>query len=121
MRVDERGVTWYSCAETARELRKALKEAFPGVKFSVRSKTYTDGSSITVRWTDGPIPLRVRKVVVPFQGANFNGMTDSKDLRPAAQYEGRPVHWGADYILLVRDYHWHSTRPYCKRSAPSTA
>ena len=43
------------CAETAKLLlRAALKEAFPEVAFSVRSRTYAGGASIDVTWRDGP-------------------------------------------------------------------
>lgn len=36
---------YMTTAETAKMVRRALGEAFPGVKFSVRSKTYAGGSS----------------------------------------------------------------------------
>lgn len=45
---------YMTTAETAKMVRRALGEAFPGVKFSVRSKTYAGGSSIDVYWMDGP-------------------------------------------------------------------
>ena len=48
--------TRYSLTETAKILRKCLKEAFPGVKFSVRG---TRGGSIRVGWTDGPLSTAV--------------------------------------------------------------
>jgi len=31
-----------------------LKESFPGIKFSVKSSTYSMGASIRIRWLDGP-------------------------------------------------------------------
>lgn len=34
---------YISCKDTAVMMRKALKEAFPGVKFSVRSDVYSGG------------------------------------------------------------------------------
>lgn len=36
---------YLSCAETAKLLRQALKESFPGVKFSVRSSVYSGGAN----------------------------------------------------------------------------
>lgn len=39
---------YLSCAETAKLIRQALKEAFPDMKFGVRSKTYSGGASIDV-------------------------------------------------------------------------
>ncbi len=41
---------YLSCAETAKMIRQVLKESFPGVKFSVKSSTYSMGASITVRY-----------------------------------------------------------------------
>lgn len=70
--------TYLTCAETAKLVRKALKGSFPGVKFSVRSSTYSGGASITVSWTDGPTTTDVDKVVKIFSGADFDGMIDLK-------------------------------------------
>lgn len=39
---------YVSVADMAKELRKALKAAFPGQKFSVTSKSYSGGASIHV-------------------------------------------------------------------------
>ena len=52
--------TYLSCAETAKLVRAALKKAFPGVKFSVKSSVYSMGASIRVGWTDGPVTKAVR-------------------------------------------------------------
>lgn len=69
---------YLSCSETAKLVRKALKEAFPGQKFSVRSSTYSMGASIRVGWTDGPQTADVDKVVGCFAGSGFDGMIDLK-------------------------------------------
>lgn len=60
-----------SAAETAKRLRLALKNAFPGVKFSVRSRTYSGGASIDVSWTDGPTAKTVDRLADTFSGADF--------------------------------------------------
>lgn len=67
---------YLSCAETAKLLRAALKKAFPGVKFSVRSDVYAGGASIRVRWTDGPSKKAVEAVAKPYAGGGFDGMID---------------------------------------------
>lgn len=67
-----------SCAETAKLIRKALKGKFPGQKFYVRSKTYSGGASITIKWIDGPTKDEVNPVVQLFSGADFDGMIDLK-------------------------------------------
>lgn len=65
-----------SCADTAKLIRRQLKAQFPGVKFSVRSHTYSGGASIDVGWTDGPKESRVESVVGVFAGGRFDGMID---------------------------------------------
>lgn len=64
--------------DTAKLIRKALKKAFPGQKFSVRSSSYAGGASIRVKWTDGPTSKQVDKVVQPFSGSAFDPMIDLK-------------------------------------------
>lgn len=65
-----------SLTETAKLIRIALKRAFPGVKFSIRSNRYSGGSSIDVRWTDGPIVSGVRAVTGNYTGGGFDGSID---------------------------------------------
>lgn len=55
-----------------RNVRKSLKKAFPGVKFSVRS----DYSSVNVRWVDGPTAKAVDAVISRFDAGHFDGMAD---------------------------------------------
>lgn len=45
-------LTYLTVAEVAKLVRRSLNEAFPGVKFSVRSKSYSGGASIRVKWTE---------------------------------------------------------------------
>ena len=94
---------YLSCADTAKLLRAALKEAFPGVKFGVRSSVYSGGASIYVKWTDGPTGAQVKAICDKFEGAYFDGMIDYK----GTQYhslDGQAVHFGADFIFGNRDY-----------------
>lgn len=69
---------YLSAADTAKLVRAALKRAFPGTKFSVRSDTYSGGASIRVRWTDGPTSKMVEAVTGSFAGSRFDGMIDLK-------------------------------------------
>lgn len=68
--------TYLTCAQTARLIRKALKQAFPGVTFYVRSKTYSGGASIDINWKDGPTDKEVDTVAGAFSGKGFDGMID---------------------------------------------
>jgi len=90
-----------SCAETAKLIRKALGQAFPGIRFGVRSHTYAGGASIHVSWTDGPIESRVRAVAGQYRGAYFDAMQDCK-VPLVSLLDGERVSFGADYILYDR-------------------
>lgn len=94
---------YISCADTAKLVRQALKEAFPGVKFGVRSKTYSGGASITVGWTDGPNTKQVEAITGKFAGAYFDGMIDYKG-SVTSLLNGEAVRYGADYIFTNRKY-----------------
>ena len=63
-------------AKTAKMIREALKELFPGVKFSVTSKNYSGGNSVTASWTDGPTSDVVDRAIDRFQSGDFDGMND---------------------------------------------
>jgi hypothetical protein len=96
---------YLSCAETAKLVRQSLKEAFPGIKFSVRSMTYSGGASIGVSWEDGPCEAQVDPVVDRFRGAYFDGMEDCKGSRFAMITTDaglEQMHFGADFIRLGR-------------------
>src|ERR1035437_10201609 len=65
-------------ADCAKLVRRALKANFPKVKFSVRSSSYSMGSSIHVGWTDGPTVDAVNAVVACYGGSGFDGMIELK-------------------------------------------
>ena len=93
--------TYLSCADTAKLVRAALKESFPGVKFSVKSSVYASGASINVAYTDGPAAGQVEAVAKAFQGAYFDGMTDYKGSNYSS-LDGEEVRFGADFIFVNR-------------------
>jgi hypothetical protein len=94
---------YLTCAETAKLVRAALKEAFPGVKFSVKSSVYAGGASITVAYTDGPTYEQVKGVVGMFEGSYFDGMTDYKGSNYSS-LDGEEVRFGADFIFVNRRF-----------------
>lgn len=63
---------WIKRADVAGMIRKDLHRAFPGVKFSVRSRTY----SIDVNWTDGPQESAVKGIIGAYEDRHFDGMID---------------------------------------------
>lgn len=94
-------VKYLTCAQTAKLIRAALKAAFPTVKFSVRSNTYSGGASIDVTWTDGPTDAMVQKITEQFAGATFDAMADLKNYHDS-ELNGERVHFGADFVFTRR-------------------
>lgn len=86
--------------DVAKLVRKHIKTAFPGVKFSVRIDRYAGGSSVGVVWTDGPVEQSVRTFLHAFRGGRFNGQTDcaySADSWYCPQHGARPAEaYGSD-------------------------
>ena len=95
--------TYLSVTATATLVRKALREAFPDFTFSVRSKSYSGGASINVRWTDGPRVSDVEAITKVFEGSTFDGMQDYKGGR-IHTINGQHVSFGADWIFCDREY-----------------
>lgn len=95
-------VRYLTAAETAKHVRAALKQAFPGAQFSVRTDTYSLGASIRVRWTDGPTSSAVAAVVNRFQGSDFDALTDMSTPRPPIEVDGESVRSGADHVFTTR-------------------
>lgn len=70
------------CAQT---IKAELKQRWPTVKFSVRSKTSTHGTtSVVVRWTQGPPNTQVYNIIDKYQHGYFDGETDSYVYRKAS-------------------------------------
>jgi len=92
-------------AQTAKRVRAILKREFPGIKFRVRSKTYSGGSSVDVSWTDAVRTEAVQRAVKWLESADFDGMTDSTTYRPPEiEVDGERVKvHGADYVNCHRD------------------
>lgn len=67
----------FTTKETAQLIRQALRQAFPGVTFSVITKYGSCYSATNVRWTDGPTQPEVERVTNRFSSKSFDGMTDS--------------------------------------------
>lgn len=92
---------YINCVDTAKLIRAALKESFPNVKFSVNSKSYAGGASITIGYFDGPTSEQVKAVVGVFEGSYFDGMQDYKG-QNYANLDGEEVKFGADFVFVNR-------------------
>lgn len=85
---DARPVRTIDATEAAKIARQILRDTFPGVKFSVNTDKYSGGSSIRVRWTDGPTEAEAQAAIGQIEGRGFDGMTDSSYLRPPFEWKG---------------------------------
>ena len=101
----------------AKNLKKELAKAFPGVAFEVRSESYAGGNSVNASWTDGPTTGEVRAISDKYQGGDFDGMTDSyNDDRSAFSAAVRAVLGQSKYVFANR----HDSRKYvCSKCGPA--
>lgn len=63
-------------AAAAKAIKAELKAAFPTVKFSVRSESFSMGDAVRIQWADGPITKQVTAITDKYQYGSFNGMED---------------------------------------------
>ena len=68
-------------ALASKQIKKALKVAFPTTKFSVISDNYSMGDSINVNWTDGPTTKQVEEYTNQHKDGHFDGMIDLYEYR----------------------------------------
>lgn len=94
----------YGLVETAKIMRQTLKAAFPGTKFSVRSSSYSGGSSVNVSWFDGPTSDQVDPIIKAFKSAGFDGQTDSSYYTGDMMFRGEPSSFSSGYVSGERRY-----------------
>lgn len=64
-------------AQVAQLIRKELKKLYPAIKFMVRSKSYSGGSSVNVDWENGPCQDIIQEIVNKYEYGSFDSMDDS--------------------------------------------
>ena len=87
------------CVVAAKNIRTELKRAFPSVKFSVRSESYSGGNAVRISWADGPTSEQVEKITDKYSGGSFDGMTDCYNYRRSPWTE---VFGEAKYVTQSR-------------------
>lgn len=88
---------YYSATETAKLIRKELKQVFPWLKFSVKKTGY---NSIRVTFTGTPDEGHMVNLLVrQYRGCDFDGMTDSKNYI-RHEKDGKRISYGADFIFV---------------------
>lgn len=95
--------TGSSYARAAKNLKAELKKAFPLVAFSVKSESYSGGSSVRVEWTDGCTTAQVKEIADKYQHGNFNSDEEIYDYDPSAYAKAVQEHLGsAKYVSTTR-------------------
>lgn len=85
----------------AKNIRIELKRAFPGVKFSVTSESFSMGDAISIRWTDGATGKQVEEITGKYKAGSFDGMTDCYDYESTNWTE---AFGDAKYVSTSREY-----------------
>ena len=79
-------------------IRRELKKAFPGIKFSVKKRSC---NAVTVKWTDGVTEARVKAITDKYRDSYFDGM---KDLSVSCCSSFNAVYGGVGFIFMERKY-----------------
>lgn len=96
--------TYISLTDTADMIRKTLKIEFPGIKFSVKTRRFANGTACDIRWVDGPTSREVDDVVGFYSGSTFDPMIDLSSSKTHTNEGGEEIHYGAKYVTTRREY-----------------
>ena len=83
----------------AANIRTELKKAFPGVKFSVRSDSFSMGNSIDIDWPGGPSRAEVEAITDKYEYGTFDSMTDCSGYKDE---QFTKVYGGAKFVQTQR-------------------
>lgn len=107
---------WIHPRDVTRLIKRALKAAFPNQRFSVRYRPF---GYTTVEWVDGPERIVVADIAQKFDGAEFDGDTDSWRYRPS-DYQGELVQFGIHRVycdrLTARQVHKPARRRQARKA-----
>lgn len=84
----------------AANIRKELKKAFPGVKFSVTSEYFSMGNVISINYSDGPSREEVEKITDKYEKGKFDGMNDIYEY---SNSQFPKIFGGAKYVQVSRN------------------
>jgi hypothetical protein len=88
-------------ALAAANIRRELAQAFPTIKFAIRSKSYSGGDSVDIRWSLGPTSKAVEAITNKYQEGSFNGMIDLYEYSSDRTFTA--THGSAKYVFCHRD------------------
>lgn len=88
-------------ALAASNIRRELARAFPGVVFSVRSRSFAGGNSVDISWPLGPTTREVDAIAGKYQPGHFDGMDDCYKYN-GSEWPG--LFGSAKYVQAQRDF-----------------
>lgn len=85
----------------AKNIRIELKQTFPGIKFGVKTRSFSMGNDIKVSWTDGPTSDQVNAIIQKYSAGSFDG---SVDLYTYEHNDWTEAFGSAKYVFADRSY-----------------
>lgn len=98
-------------AQCAKDIKAELKRAFPTVKFSIRSNSFSGGNSVDVGWDLGPTTRQVEAITRKYQAGWFDGMTDCYN------YEKTSTPSNAKFVQIQRSVQQDLMKDICREYA----
>jgi hypothetical protein len=98
----------YDSKESKKLLATALKEAFPGTKFGIKSSWAQYGQGYTVSWVDGPSKGMVDRILAHFVSYQVGELDHSMDFRlpgkkkMARDADGKLAYYGIEKLHTAR-------------------
>lgn len=92
-------------ARAAANIREELRRAYPGIKFSVKSESYSGGNSVDVYWVMGPTTKEVDAIIQKYKDGHFDGMQDMHVYDDSVEHAAVEVVLGSvKYVFGHREY-----------------
>jgi hypothetical protein len=92
-------------ALAAKNIKYELNKAFPGVIFSVRSKSFSGGDDVNVSWELGPTTKEVDAIIDRYQEGDFDGMIDLYEYRRDSETSKfQKENGSAKYVFSQRSF-----------------
>lgn len=91
-------------ARAAANIKRELADAFPGIRFSVKSESFSMGDSVDIKWEDGPTSKEVEAITNKYQRGHFDGMQDLYEYDHSAYAEAVRAWLGSSkYVQTHRE------------------
>lgn len=92
-------------ALAAASIRKELQAKFPGIKFQVKTRRFSMGDAVDIRWDFGPTTEEVDAIGEKYEQGSFDGMTDTYEYSRSPEKRQFQEQFGsAKYVHSQRSY-----------------